>query len=183
MQPAEEQRRAGVRRRRDNQRSSVGIFGNLVESIRMTFSAMSGGNQRYLHDKLGLAPDEDFNDITAGTLWSEPSRSDDLAALGLQVVGLFTGHLVAQTGVHAMFGTTTTGRFVTNTLEGHDTPLSFESGAGYRIEDTNTTTKETVMGPTGRRETGKILSLKQGEQEIFQIFCPESKASHYVGWS
>ncbi len=156
----------------------------LLDSLMQMFASLTGGgNQRHYHDLLGLSPEEDFKAAYGCTMWQQPSKADDAKAAALQLVGVFTGHIVAQTGVQAMVGITTTDRLVIGQIAGHSgPPLSFDAGSGHQLVDTGQHTKEKVMGPTGRREPGCILSLAGPDGELFQLFIAESKAKDFIGW-
>ncbi len=155
----------------------MGFFDSLLKLF-------TGGNARHYHDLLGLTPEEDFEACFGCTLWREPSAAVNAQAAALAVVGLFTGGTVKVTGLQAMVGITTTGRLVVGLLEGGDTePMAFDSGSGYRLQDTGEHTEEKVMGPTGRREPGCILSLSGPEGELFQVFMAESQARDFTAWS
>jgi len=152
----------------------------LFDSLKQMFT---GGGARYYHDRLGLAADEDFKVIITGTLWQEPTKADNAEAVALGIVGLFTGHTVEQTGVHATFGITTNNRLVVGMIGGKDSdPLAFEPSTGCSIVDTGQQSKDTVMGPTGRHEPGKMLAVKQQDSEVFQLIVPASKAGEFIGW-
>jgi hypothetical protein len=147
-----------------------------LDSLKKMFAG-SAGNARYYHDELGLAPDEDFKSIVVGSLWSEPSKATQTEAAVLGIVGIFTGHKVDIVGVQATIGVTTHGRLVVGMIQDHaDERLSFPASEGYRLERTDRTSKDKVMGPSGRLERGIILSLVGQSGEVFQIIVGESKA-------
>jgi hypothetical protein len=152
-----------------------------LDSLKKLFSGMTAGGGDYYQKNFGLAVDEKVLSGGAGYFDPDVSKTASTAAAA---ASLLAGGEVRVVGQSIMFVITDKGRLVLGMFDGRQgDSMAFGPDHKPSISDTKKFGDRGMIGPTGKEERTKILSVVPKDGEGFRIIVPESLAGSLLGWS